>query len=54
MIILLLLSALTVSSSELLEMSLKNYTLTKKENYPIAVLFYGADRQSKRFKEEFE
>jgi hypothetical protein len=40
-------------ANELHYLGLKNYSMIKKENQPIAVLYYSDDRNSKKFLPEF-
>lgn len=34
-------------------MGLKNYSEIKEDNKPLVVLYFGSDRNSKKFKEEY-
>jgi hypothetical protein len=49
----LLLFACLCNANELYHLGLKNYSMVKKENEPIAVLLFSEDRVSKRFLPEF-
>ena len=50
----LVLSLASFIKGELFYMGLKNYSMTKKENYPIAVFYFGEDRNSRKFLHEFD
>jgi hypothetical protein len=46
-------AGLQLIAADLFYLGLKNYTQIKKENYPLVVLYYGEDRNSRKFQSDF-